>query len=53
MWQFPGQGRPTFAEKFGPGQESVWDFPLPPETRPCDGTVEVIDIGSNRRPTGD
>lgn len=30
MWEYRGQKRPPFAEKPGPGQESVWDYPRPP-----------------------
>ena len=30
MWQYRGQQRPPFAERPGPGQESVWDYPRPP-----------------------
>ncbi len=29
-WRWYGVERPTFAEKPGPGQESVWDYPRPP-----------------------
>lgn len=29
-WQNRGQHRPPFAQKPGPGQESVWDYPRPP-----------------------
>ena len=31
MWRFRGQDRPAFAIEPGPGQESVWDYPRPPE----------------------
>lgn len=30
-WRYTGQGRPEFAETPGPGQESVWDYPRPPQ----------------------
>jgi uncharacterized protein (DUF427 family) len=30
VWKYRGQERPPFAEKPGPGQESVWDYPRPP-----------------------
>ena len=43
MWKYTGQERPDFAEKPGPGQESVWDYPRPPALVPCDDRVEVRD----------
>ncbi len=33
MWHHRGQERPPFAQAPGPGQESVWDYPRPPEIR--------------------
>ncbi len=30
-WSWRGQQRPSFAVTPGPGQESVWDYPRPPE----------------------
>ena len=30
-WRFRGQTRPDFAEEPGDGQESVWDYPRPPQ----------------------
>lgn len=47
-WTWRGQARPPFAVSPGPGQESVWDFPRPPqvvaeprEVRVRWGTLEV------------
>ncbi|MBW2516866.1 MAG: DUF427 domain-containing protein [Deltaproteobacteria bacterium] len=31
MWTYRGQKRPDFAVMPKPGQESVWDYPRPPE----------------------
>lgn len=41
MWKYTGRERPSFAEEPGPGQESVWDYPRPPEVVACDSLVEV------------
>ena len=41
MWEYRGQKRPPFAEIPGIDQESVWDYPRPPKTVPCNRTVEV------------
>ena len=41
MWSYTGTHRPEFAEKPGPGQESVWDYPRPPALVHCDASVEV------------
>lgn len=41
MWNFKGQKRPAFAIEPGPGQESVWDYPRPPEMVSSDLLVEV------------
>ncbi len=41
MWKFYGQQRPDFAHEPGPGQESVWDYPRPPELVATDELVEV------------
>ncbi len=41
MWQYRGQKRPDFADIPGPGQESVWDYPRPPELVPDRRLVEV------------
>jgi uncharacterized protein (DUF427 family) len=34
MWEFTGQKRPHFAIPPGQGQESVWDYPRPPQLAP-------------------
>jgi uncharacterized protein (DUF427 family) len=41
MWQYRGQSRPDFADIPGPGQESVWDYPRPPEMVPDGRLIEV------------
>ncbi|MFP4316750.1 MAG: DUF427 domain-containing protein [Desulfovibrionales bacterium] len=41
MWTYRGQNRPEFAKEPGPGQESVWDYPRPPEIEP-DGREVVV-----------
>lgn len=41
MWQYRGQQRPPYAVEPGPGQESVWDYPRPPDLRPDGRRVEV------------
>ena len=41
MWKYRGQKRPQFAETPGPGQESVWDYPRPPELAPDKRLIEV------------
>lgn len=41
MWKFKGKKRPPFADKPGPGQESVWDYPRPPALQPSDELIEV------------
>ena len=41
MWQYRGQKRPDFADIPRPGQESVWDYPRPPELVPDRRRVEV------------
>ena len=41
MWQYRGQKRPDFAIVPEPGQESVWDYPRPPELIPDGRLVEV------------
>jgi uncharacterized protein (DUF427 family) len=40
-WEYRGQRRPEFAERPGPGQESVWDYPRPPSIEPDGRRVEV------------
>ncbi|CAB1081381.1 hypothetical protein D1AOALGA4SA_9034 [Olavius algarvensis Delta 1 endosymbiont] len=42
MWQYSGQKRPDFADTPGPGQESVWDYPRPPELVPDGRLIEVF-----------
>ena len=42
MWKFRGQKRPDFALPPAPGQESVWDYPRPPELVPDGRRVEVF-----------
>lgn len=41
MWQYTGAERPPFAEVPEAGQESVWDYPRPPQLDWCDAHVEV------------
>jgi hypothetical protein len=41
MWKYNGQHRPEFAEKPGPGMESVWDFPRPPRLEAVNAQVEA------------
>jgi uncharacterized protein (DUF427 family) len=41
VWRYRGQERPPFAEKPGPGQESVWDYPRPPAIVVHQRRVEV------------
>ena len=41
MWKYTGQERPSFADKPGPGEESVWDYPRPPALVGSDADVEV------------
>lgn len=33
-WKYTGKERPPFADKTGPGEESVWDYPRPPKIDP-------------------
>jgi uncharacterized protein (DUF427 family) len=40
-WSNTGSVRPPFAETPGPGQESVWDYPRPPQIVEDDRLVEV------------
>jgi len=40
-WRHRGQERPPFADRPGPGQESVWDYPRPPRLVPDSRLVEV------------
>jgi len=46
MWEYTGQERPPFAAEPGPGQESVWDYPRPPDLRPDNREVVVSADGS-------
>lgn len=45
MWTYRGQVRPEFAVEPGPGQESVWDYPRPPELAADSRPVEVVHEG--------
>lgn len=40
-WEYRGKMRPPFAEEPAAGQESIWDYPRPPQVRRCDRTVVV------------
>lgn len=41
LWQHHGQARPAFATEPDEGQESVWDYPLPPVSVEDTRFVEV------------
>jgi len=41
MWKYTGTQRPPFADVPGPGQESVWDYPRPPDLAPDPRLLEV------------
>ena len=41
MWKFTGQQRPDFAETPALGQESVWDYPRPPDLVASSERIEV------------
>ena len=41
MWKYRGQKRPDFAVIPESGQESVWDYPRPPELAPATRLIEV------------
>jgi uncharacterized protein (DUF427 family) len=45
MWSYRGQKRPPYAIEPEPGQESVWDYPRPPDLRPDQRLVEVLADG--------
>ena len=45
MWNHRGQQRPDFADEPGPGQESVWDYPRPPEIVADRRRVQVLHDG--------
>ncbi len=53
MWHYRGRNRPDLAEAPEPGQESVWDYPRPPEMAPDGRLVAVYHgdqmIASSRR----
>jgi uncharacterized protein (DUF427 family) len=44
-WRFDGRERPPWAERPGPGQESVWDFPRPPRIEPVSSSLRVVHAG--------
>ena len=44
MWKYNGDDRPPFAHEPGPAQESVWDYPRPPEIKP-DSRRVVVKLG--------
>jgi uncharacterized protein (DUF427 family) len=46
MWSYRGQRRPDFADTPGPGQESVWDYPRPPDVVADTRTVEGLHEGT-------
>ncbi|MEM9838852.1 MAG: DUF427 domain-containing protein [Pseudomonadota bacterium] len=37
--------RPANIEQPGPGQESVWDYPRPPEIRPAEAPLSIVFAG--------
>lgn len=41
MWKYNGKQRPPFAEQPDEGEESVWDYPRPPELQPDSRPVVV------------
>lgn len=41
MWKYTGEQRPDFAHEPGPGRESVWDYPRPPELVACEQRVQI------------
>ena len=45
-WRYRGQERPPFAAVPGPGQESVWDYPRPPEVVP-DVREVIVRVGAH------
>lgn len=44
-WQYYGQARPEFAVSPGPGQESVWDYPRPPDLRAEPRVARIVADG--------
>jgi uncharacterized protein (DUF427 family) len=53
QWHWRGQARPPFAEVPGPGQQSVWDFPRPPQLAADEREVVVrwgdLEVARTRR----
>ncbi len=45
QWRWRGGSRPEFAVPPGPGQESVWDYPRPPQIAPDGRRVVVTAAG--------
>ncbi len=43
-WKHRGESRPPFALPTGPGQESVWDYPRPPQLV-ADGREVMVKLG--------
>jgi uncharacterized protein (DUF427 family) len=52
QWRYNGGQRPDFALPTGPGQESVWGYPRPPEVVPETRRVEVFADGVRLAHTG-
>ncbi|MEO8280036.1 MAG: DUF427 domain-containing protein [Ideonella sp.] len=52
-WRWRGDDRPPFAMTPGPGQESVWDYPRPPQLVPDTREVVVawdgVEVARTRR----
>ena len=52
-WRWRGSERPPFAAAPGPGQESVWDFPRPPQLAPDAREVVIrwsgVEVARTRR----
>ena len=52
-WQWTGTHRPPFAATPGPGQQSVWDFPRPPQLAPDTREVTIhwggVEVARTRR----
>ncbi|MDQ6647881.1 MAG: DUF427 domain-containing protein, partial [Pseudomonadota bacterium] len=44
MWTWTGQQRPPFADEPGRGQESVWDYPRPPQLQ-ADARQVTVRVG--------
>jgi uncharacterized protein (DUF427 family) len=45
LWDYVGDEHPAFAQKAGPGQESVWDYPRPPRLE-RDSREIVVKVGN-------